>query len=49
MHMEQAGPNGALVLFSIYDTNEEGKLVEALTKDGNLMSTSTIKSILNRR
>jgi quercetin dioxygenase-like cupin family protein len=49
VHMEQAGPNGALVLFSIYNTDGEGKLAEALTEGGNIMSTSTIKSILNRR
>lgn len=49
VHMEQEGPDGALVLFSIYNADGEGKLVEALTKDDNLMSTSTIKSILNRR
>lgn len=47
--MEQAGTNGALVLFSIYDTNGEVKLAEALTEGGKIMSTSTIKSILNRR
>jgi hypothetical protein len=47
--MEQAGTNDALVLFSIYDTNGEGRLAEALTEGGNIMSTSTIKSILNRR
>lgn len=47
--MEQAGSNGALVLFSIYDTDGEGELAEALTEGGDIMSTSTIKSILNRR
>jgi hypothetical protein len=49
VHMEQEGPYGALILFSIYNADGEGELVEARTKDGNLMGTSTIKSILNRR
>ena len=31
--MEQAGPEGALVLFSIYDSTEaEGQLAQALSK-----------------
>jgi quercetin dioxygenase-like cupin family protein len=48
VHMEQAGPDGALVLFSIYDTEAEGKLAQALTKQGEVISTSTIELIFKR-
>ena len=48
VHMEQAGPDGALVLFSIYDTEAEGKLAQTLTKQGEVISTSTIERIFKR-
>lgn len=34
VHMEQAGPDGALVLFSIYDTEAEGKTGSGSNKTG---------------
>jgi hypothetical protein len=46
--MEQAGSDGALVLFSIFDTEAEGKLAQALTKQGEVISTSTIERIFKR-
>ena len=48
VHMEQAGSNGALVLFSTFDTEAEGKLAQALTKQGEVISTSTIERIFKR-
>jgi quercetin dioxygenase-like cupin family protein len=48
VYMEQAGPDDALVLFSIYDTEAEGKLAQALTKQGKVISTSTIERIFRR-
>ncbi|MEP0203123.1 MAG: hypothetical protein ABJ084_02160 [Halioglobus sp.] len=49
VHMERGGPNGALVLFSIYAPDGEGVLAEALHKDGSIASVSTMKKILKHR
>ena len=49
VHMEQGGPNGALVLFNIYAPEGEGKLVESLQKDGSVISASTMARILRKR
>ncbi|MEP4485246.1 MAG: hypothetical protein ABJ013_06440 [Halioglobus sp.] len=49
VHMERGGPNGALVLFSIYAPDGEGVLAEALHKDGSIASVSTMKKILQHR
>jgi len=49
VHMEQGGPAGALVLFSLYAPDGEGKLVESLNLDGTVNGISTIKKILSKR
>ena len=49
VHMEQGGETGALVLFSLYAPEGEGRLVESLNKDGSINHISTIKKILDRR
>ena len=49
VHMERGGPEGALVLFSIYAPGNEGVLAEALNKDGSVISVSTMKKILKKR
>jgi quercetin dioxygenase-like cupin family protein len=49
VHMERAGPNGALVLFTIYAPEGEGRLAEALHRDGSVISVSTMKKILSKR
>ena len=49
VHMEQGGPNGALVLFNIYAPEGEGKLAESLKKDGSVISTSTMARILKKQ
>jgi len=49
IHMEKGGPEGALVLFTIYSPEGEGSLAESLSKDGEVLSTSTIKKILQKR
>ena len=49
VHMERGGPNGALVLFSIYAPEGEGKLAEALQKNGSVISVSTMEKILKKR
>lgn len=49
VHMEQGGETGALVLFSLYAPEGEGRLVESLNKDGSINHISTIKKILERR
>ena len=49
IHMEKGGPEGALVLFTIYSPEGEGSLAESLSKDGEVLSISTIKKILQKR
>lgn len=49
VHMEQGGPVGALVLFSLYAPDGEGKLVESLNLDWTVNGISTIKKILSKR
>ena len=49
VHWEQGGPAGALVLFSLYAPDGEGKLVESLNLDGTVNGISTIKKILSKR
>jgi len=39
MHMEQGGPDGALVLFELYAP--DGQLTEQLDQDGNTLRTLT--------
>ncbi len=43
-HIEVGGPEGALVLFSIYAPY--GNLVEALARDGSVADTTTLAPIL---
>ena len=47
-HMEKGGPEGALVLFMIYDSSGQGNLAESITKSGEVLSSSNIKNILKR-
>jgi len=49
VHMEQGGETGALVLFSLYAPEGEGRLVESLNKDGSINHISTIRKIIERR
>ena len=49
LHMEQGGPEGALVLFNIYAPEGEGSLAEALDDDLNVTNVSTMKKILAKR
>ena len=49
IHMEKGGPEGALVLFTIYSPEGEGSLAESLGKHGEVLSISTIKKILQKR
>jgi len=44
--MERGGPEGALVMFSLY--TEDGSLAETLASNGRVLSTSTIDPILQR-
>ena len=48
IHMEKGGPEGALVLFMIYDPSGKGNLAESITKSGKVISSSNIKNILKR-
>ena len=48
IHMEKGGPEGALVLFMIYDPSGQGNLAESITKCGKVISSSNIKNILKR-
>lgn len=41
MHMEQAGPEGALVFFGLQSA--DGRLFETLDKEGNVLATATIE------
>jgi hypothetical protein len=45
--MECGGPDGALVLFSLYAP--DGLLAESLAKDGSLMSQSKMSHILRKK
>ena len=47
VHMECGGPDGALVLFSLYAP--DGLLAESLAKDGSLMSQSEMSHILRKK
>lgn len=47
VHMECGGPEGALVLFSLY--TEDGRLAESLAEDGTVIGTSDLDDILRRR
>ena len=47
VHMECGGPDGALVLFSLYAP--DGLLAESLAKDGSLMSQSKMSHILRKK
>ena len=49
IHMEQGGPEGALVLFNIYAPEGDGSLAESLAQDGKVLSVSTMKKILQKR
>ena len=44
VHMERGGPEGALVLFSLYAP--DGLLAESMAKDGTVLSQSTMEPIL---
>ena len=44
VHMERGGPEGALVLFSLYAP--DGLLAESIAKDGTVLSQSTMEPIL---
>ena len=44
VHMELAGPEGALVLFNLYAP--DGLLAESLAQDGTILSTSKMDHIL---
>jgi hypothetical protein len=44
VHMERGGPEGALVLFSLY--TPDGLLAETLADDGRVLSQSTMEPIL---
>lgn len=44
VHMERGGPEGALVLFSLYAP--DGLLAESLARDGSVLSQSTMEPIL---
>ena len=47
VHIEIGGPEGALVLFSLYAP--EGSLVEGLTKDGEVFDHQTLDQILKSK
>ena len=49
IHMEQGGPEGALVLFNIYAPEGDGSLAESLAQDGKVISVYTMKKILQKR
>ena len=46
VHMERGGPEGALVLFSLY--TDDGVLAESLARDGTVLGTSTLAPLLGR-
>ena len=50
VHMEQGGPDGALVLFELYAP--DGQLTEQLDQDGNTLRTLTtddLRRFLNKQ
>jgi quercetin dioxygenase-like cupin family protein len=49
VHMEQGGPEGALVLFFIYAPDGDGVLAEALDADRNVISRTSMKKIRAKR
>ena len=44
VHIEKGGPEGAIVLFSLY--TKDGSLAESLDKNGNVISESHIDQFL---
>lgn len=44
VHMEKGGPEGALVLFSLF--TQDGSLAETLSEEGHVLSESTLEQIL---
>ena len=46
VHMEKAGPNGALVLFNLYAP--QGVLAESLDMDGAVIRQATIDQVLKK-
>ncbi len=46
VHMEKAGPNGALVLFNLYAPN--GILAESLSIDGTVIRKATVDQLLKK-
>jgi quercetin dioxygenase-like cupin family protein len=46
VHMERGGPDGALVLFSLY--TQDGLLAETLANDGRVIGQSTMEPILRK-
>jgi hypothetical protein len=44
--MERGGPDGALVLFSLY--TQDGLLAETLANDGRVIGQSTMEPILRK-
>lgn len=47
VHMERGGPQGALVLFSLFAP--DGQLADMLDRDGSVYVTATLDRILARR
>ena len=47
VHMEMGGPEGALVVFNLFTTDDQ--LAETLAKDGTVLSQSTLSQILRGR
>lgn len=47
VHMEMGGPEGALVLFNLFTVDDQ--LADTLTKDGAVLSQSTLTQILGGR
>ena len=46
-HMEVGGPEGALVLFNLFTTDDQ--LADTLAEDGTVLSHSTLSQILHGR
>lgn len=44
VHIERGGPEGALVLFSLY--SDDGDLAETLAQDGSIIGVSKLKHVL---
>ena len=47
IHMEMGGPEGALVLFNLFTTDDQ--LADSLAQDGAVLSRSTLSQILRGR